>query len=116
MARSLSRLALDRGGPRDLAVIRDGLKKARQFKKLLSENAYPSSLTDLKSEVGKLGGFEKLIEILSRALGHSLPVSYRDGGFIARGFSRELDKFLDSRDLEPRVYVGCRSIMRKARA
>lgn len=107
MARSLSRLALDRGGPRDLGVIRDGLKKSKSIQKLLSENAYPSSLTDLlKSELGKLGGFEKLIEILSRALGHSLPVSYRDGGFIARGFSRELDKFLDLRDSSRAFIVG----------
>ena len=107
MARSLSRLALDRGGPRDLAVIRDGLKKSTAIQKLLSENAYPSPLTDLlKSELGKLGGFEKLIEILSRALGHSLPVSYRDGGFIARGFSRELDKFLGLRDSSRELIVG----------
>ncbi len=107
MARSLSRLALDRGGPRDLAVIRDGLKKSTAIKKLLLENAYPYPLTDLlKSELERLGGFENLTEILSRALGHSLPVGYRDGGFIARGFSRELDKFLDLRDSSREFIVG----------
>jgi len=107
IARSLSRLALDRGGPRDLAVIRDGLEKSLAIQKLFVEPVYPSPLPDLlKSEIEKLGGFENLIDILNRALGHSLPVSYRDGGFIARGFSQELDKLLDLRDSSREFIIG----------
>src|SRR6266436_6220357 len=43
IARALGRLAVARGGPRDLGAIRDGLKAARSLRRVLDETADPLS-------------------------------------------------------------------------
>jgi DNA mismatch repair protein MutS len=89
MERSLARLSLKRGGPRDLALIRNGLIQVCKVRDaLLAQDALPPRV---KVFAESTKDYSKLIEDLSRALAHELPVLARDGNFIAVGYSQELD-------------------------
>ncbi|MFL9503531.1 DNA mismatch repair protein MutS, partial [Rhodopseudomonas palustris] len=100
MDRALSRLALDRGGPRDLAAIRAGLAQAGDIAARVAE-APP-----LLSRAGAaLVGHDALVDLLTRALVAEPPLLVRDGGFIAPGFDAELDETRQLRD-EGRGVIG----------
>ncbi|MFN3991885.1 MAG: DNA mismatch repair protein MutS [Tabrizicola flagellatus] len=91
--RALSRLALDRDGPRDLAAIRAGLEQAGQIAALLAE-APPL----LSEAAGALVGHDSLVALLTRALVAEPPLLTRDGGYIAPGYDPELDETRSLRD------------------
>ncbi len=93
--RALSRLALDRGGPRDLAAIRNGLGQAAQIADLAARMALPPPLADA---VGALTGHDDLSDLLDQALVAEPPLQARDGGFIAAGYDSELDDMRRLRD------------------
>ena len=89
--RALSRLSLGRGGPRDLANIRDALAEVPALRNLVSAPALdaPPGLGDC---VRDLGEHSVLVDRLARALAPDLPLNARDGGFIAEGFDAALDE------------------------
>ncbi|TAN47541.1 MAG: DNA mismatch repair protein MutS, partial [Rhodospirillales bacterium] len=91
MERALSRLGLNRGGPRDLAALRDTLQTIPKLRKLLSrpDPASPPGLPQLGE---RLMGHDNLADALGRALGPDLPPSANDGGFIAAGYHAGLDE------------------------
>ncbi len=95
MDRALSRLALDRGGPRDLAAIRDGLTRADELAAALSGTDLPDLLRDCAEA---LSGHEALIDRLDAALVAEPPLLTREGGFIAPGHDGELDEARTLRD------------------
>ena len=92
--RALSRLGLDRGGPRDLAAIRNGLEQAAGIAEIL-----PDDMPDLLIEAKQsLFGHDELLDLLDQALIAEPPLLARDGGFIAPGFDAELDEMRQLRD------------------
>lgn len=92
--RALSRLALDRAGPRDMTAIRNTLGQAEQIAASL-----PDSLPDhLQSVTGDLIGHDDLLDLLDQALIAEPPLLTRDGGFIAPGYDEELDEARTLRD------------------
>jgi len=101
LARALQRLALERGGPRDLAAIREAVRAGSVLKVLLGQASgdlaarKPALLTQA---IVSLGEFGPLVERLDRALQPELPPAARDGGFIAPGYAPELDEFRTLRD------------------
>ena len=101
--RALSRLALDRGGPRDLAAVRDGLHQAGQIARRLQQTETPTTLTDL---IGALTGHEDLVALLGAALVPDPPILARDGGFIAPGHHDDLDQARKLRDDGRSVIAG----------
>ena len=101
--RALSRLALDRGGPRDLAAIRDGLDQARALSIRLSQGGLPDLLTEAAQA---LTGHEDLFALLDAALVAEPPLLARDGGFIAVGHDAELDEARQLRDEGRGVIAG----------
>lgn len=105
MERALSRLTLERGGPRDLAAVRDGLAEAAALRARLAaaDGALPR---DLAQAVDDLGHHDVLIERLGRALAPELPLAARDGGFIAPGYAPELDELKTLRDESRRLIAG----------
>jgi len=106
MERALSRLTLGRGGPRDLAAIRDGMRGAQRLSTLLAIprlDLLPEAVA--KAQSG-LTGLDTLMDRLSRALDETLPVLARDGGFIAPGFAPELDETRTARDEGRRLIAG----------
>ncbi|HEX3990084.1 MAG TPA: DNA mismatch repair protein MutS [Acetobacteraceae bacterium] len=94
MARALSRLSLNRGTPRDLAAIRDGLNAAFGGAKVL-EGPLPAALADARSAIPCSSA---LAEELARALGDPVPARLEDGGAIRTGFDGELDAHRTLRD------------------
>lgn len=93
--RALSRLALERGGPRDMAAIRNTQSEAERLHQTLSGSNLPEVL---KSAVESLVGHEELLELLDQALVAEPPLLSRDGGFIAPGYDEELDEARTLRD------------------
>jgi len=98
MARSLSRLSLGRAGPRDLAALRDGLGLVGQIRPLLDGRPEATAGSLARWAVGELGEHAAFVERLSRALAAELPLLTRDGGFIAPGYSPDLDNYRALRD------------------
>ena len=89
--RALARLAVGRGGPRDLGAIRDGLAVAVALKAALlaASLATPPLLTATLTRVGAHGS---VIEALRAALVAAPPGDAAGGGFIAPGFDAALDE------------------------
>jgi DNA mismatch repair protein MutS len=96
LERALARLALGRGGPRDLASVRDALRQAEVMRVALL--AAPAMPIDLRVETQNLGEHNALINRLQRALAPDLPNLARDGNFIARGYDAPLDELIVLRD------------------
>jgi len=97
MARALSRLALGRGGPRDLALLRDGLAIAASLPPLLAEaaDALSPPPAEVERAAGALGLTPELrafAAALGDGLGPDLPLMARDGGFVAAGVRPQLDE------------------------
>ncbi len=86
--RALSRLALDRGGPRDLSAIRAGLVQGAHVAGSL-DAATPPRLAQAATD---LTGFDTLVALLAAAVVEEPPLLVRDGGFIAPGYDTELDQ------------------------
>ena len=98
LERALGRLSLGRGGPRDLAAVRDALAVAAELRALIERaglGAPPPGIADLAARLEEDG---QIAALLTSALAAELPVSSRDGGFIARGFRPELDDLRRLRD------------------
>jgi DNA mismatch repair protein MutS len=87
MARALGRLSLARGGPRDLAAIRDGLAAAAGAAALL-EGPLPAALDGARRALALDPATGALLEA---ALADPAPLRLDDGGAIRAGFDPELD-------------------------
>ena len=103
MPRAMSRLGLNRGGPRDLAAIRQGLGVARHMAALLPDDA-PPIIADCAAVLNAAP--VDLCELLERALAEEVPLLARDGGFVRAGYSDELDELRALRDQSRRVIAG----------
>lgn len=95
LERALSRLSLDRGGPRDLAAIRNGLSEATFLNETLASVDLPELM---QSAVSNLAGHHELVDLLDNALIAEPPLLIRDGGFIADGYHAALDEVRVLRD------------------
>ncbi|MBS0361831.1 MAG: DNA mismatch repair protein MutS [Proteobacteria bacterium] len=111
MARALSRLALGRGGPRDLGCLRDGLATGEAVAGLF---AAPDPLVNLPAEIaeavraltpGLHPDLAQFRALLGEGLGDDLPNLARDGGFVATGVRPELDQARALRDDSRRVIL-----------
>ncbi len=91
LERALSRVILKRGGPRDLAILRDTLSLLPEFGRVLS--AITSSRLSILSD--ELPDLAELAETLSECLTDSPPLNIKDGGAIRRGVKEELDELMD---------------------
>jgi DNA mismatch repair protein MutS len=105
MARALARLSVGRGGPRDLANLRDGVKAARRLR---------DDVTDLRGEAanahdaltGAIADLSRLSDRLSFLLVEEPPYLSRDGGFIVAGAHAPLDELRALRDESRRVIAA----------
>ncbi|MBU0796607.1 MAG: DNA mismatch repair protein MutS, partial [Alphaproteobacteria bacterium] len=104
--RALTRLTLDRGGPRDLAAIRDALAETATLREMIGRPALAPLPTGIARALDDLGQHGALVERLGRALAAELPVLSRDGGFIAPGYAPELDHLRSLRDESRRLIAG----------
>jgi DNA mismatch repair protein MutS len=97
MTRALARLAVGRGGPRDLAALRDGIAASDQAIALIARMAAPPA--EIATATAALARPPRaLMQELSRALADELPLMKRDGGFVRDGYEAALDEARGLRD------------------
>jgi DNA mismatch repair protein MutS len=104
--RALTRLSLGRGGPRDLAALRDALGETATLRLMLSAPSLvplPALVAAAETQLGEHGA---LVNRLTRALAAELPLFARDGGFIAPEYSVELDQLRELRDQSRRTIAA----------
>ncbi len=124
IARALARLALDRGGPRDLAALGIGLSAARAIVgMLLSRAALPAELAKGARALSEID--PELPDRLA-TLADELPLNRRDGRFVREGYDPALDELrmlqVDSRKVIAQLQAryaaetGCRTLRIKHNA
>ncbi|ABE61503.1 DNA mismatch repair protein MutS [Nitrobacter hamburgensis X14] len=97
MSRALARLSVGRGGPRDLAGLRDGIMAADRTLARLS--ALPDPPQDIVAAMQALRRpSRELARELGEALAENLPLMKRDGGFAREGYEPTLDEARKLRD------------------
>ncbi len=119
IARALARLSLERGGPRDLAALRDGLAAARDLAGILERPAgLPDELAETARALADVG--PALAPALGAALADDLPLLRRDGGFVREGYDPALDearmlqadsrRFIAALQARYATETGCRAL------
>ena len=106
MERALSRLTLGRGGPRDLAAIRDGLARTDALVQALAAGGIAKPPAGIAACERDFGHHDVLVDRLSRALAADLPLNARDGDFIAAEYSPGLDEQRTLRDESRRLIAN----------
>ena len=105
MPRALSRLALNRGGPRDLGALRAGLAAAAAID--ATARGLPAAGGTRRRARGHCRRCLPICAgISTRALADELPLLKRDGGFVRAGYDGELDEMRALRDQSRRVIAG----------
>jgi DNA mismatch repair protein MutS len=105
LARSLARLVLGRGGPRDLAAIRDGLIAAAELARRLGTiGTMPQEIAVATKALAAPDA--AIVKALSAALADELPYMKRDGGFVRAGYDGSLDETRALRDESRRVVAA----------
>jgi DNA mismatch repair protein MutS len=104
LARALARLVVGRGGPRDLAAIRDGLHVAAELAERLAAAPQVAEVAD--ATLSLQGPDPAIAAELTAALGEDLPLLRRDGGFIGAQFDDTLDETRALRDESRRVVAA----------
>ena len=103
--RALSRLSLDRGGPRDMTAVRSTISQAA-----IIADALPKDMPDVLTDAARdLVGQDDLLTLLDASIVAEPPILARDGGFIAAGYNGELDEFRSLRDEGRSVIAGLQS-------
>ncbi len=102
LARALARLVVGRGGPRDLAAVRDGLTAAAEIAGAC--RAPDPCPAEIAAAAAALQAPDPASAAeLAAALGDELPGFKRDGGFIRAGYRAALDETRALRDESRRV-------------
>ena len=97
MSRALARLSVGRGGPRDLAGLRDGILAADQALALLAQlDNPPAEIAAIMEALRRPS--RDLAGEFTRALAEQLPLIKRDGGFVREGYEAALDESRNLRD------------------
>ena len=103
--RSLARLSVGRGGPRDLFSLATAIEKAQQISKII-EQAVTVSSPELLADIGRdVSNPYSLSLKIKDALTENLPLLPREGQFIRAGFDAALDSLRDLRD-ESRRHIA----------
>jgi len=105
LARALARIALGRGGPRDLAAIRDGILAAADIAAELERRGeLGDELAQTARALRRLD--PALASELGAALAEELPHLKRDGNFVRAGFDAGFDEARALRDESRRVIAA----------
>lgn len=103
MARALSRIALNRGGPRDILAIAQGLNAARAVLEQTGSRPgdIPAEIAAARASLDQAP--HDLGAELVTAIKDEPPLLKRDGGFVAPGYNGDLDKLRSLRDESRKV-------------
>jgi len=104
LARALARLVVGRGGPRDLAAIRDGLRAAAELSGRLAAAPRVAELAEAAAALQRPD--PAIAAELAAALADELPLARRDGGFVGAHYHGALDETRALRDESRRVVAA----------
>ena len=96
MSRALARLSVGRGGPRDLAGLRDGILAADRALVLLGACGSAEEIATAMQALRQPS--RELARELDRALAEQLPLMKREGGFVRESYEPALDEARKLRD------------------
>jgi len=105
MERALARLSVDRGGPRDLGALKDGLFAAENIHVILGA-LKSDALKSITDNLQQSSALQSLADTLRKALKTDLPFLDRDGGFIAEGYNAKLDELRGLKENSKRHIAG----------
>jgi DNA mismatch repair protein MutS len=101
LLRALSRLSVQRGGPRDIAAVAVALSAAREIADFCAGAETPALLS---ADIAELAAANTALEAqIARTLAADPPADKRAGDFIGRGVDAELDEARALRDESRRV-------------
>jgi len=112
IARALARISLERGSPRDLGALRDGIRAARDLRAKLAVLDDPLKPASGEAGAARHGLTRALVQLsvfgerLEQLLVAELPAHGRDGGYVAAGAHPPLDDARRLRDESKRVIAG----------
>lgn len=101
MARALSRIALNRGGPRDILSVAQGLAAARAVLDQTRNGDIPAEIAAARASLEQAP--HELGTQLVAAIKEEPPLLKRDGGFVATGYNSDLDELRSLRDESRKV-------------
>ena len=110
-ARALSRLCLNRGGPRDLLQLARALREGERLNADFARSplSRPPGLVASRLEAVSLAArpeLAALVQDVERALVDEPPLLTRDGGFVRPGWAPGLDELRKLKDESRRVVAG----------
>ncbi len=103
MDRALTRISLERCGPRDIAAIRDGLIAANAVLETFNDAHGPELL---QGALDCLQNHSDLVSFLTHRMVQEPPLLARDGGFTADGYRTDLDEARTLRDEGRKVVLS----------
>ncbi len=111
LARSVSRIALGRGGPRDIRAICLCLNAGSQVLQALKQgrsDAWPVNIQSVMDALKRIGetDLKSLKADIETAFQDDVPMLARDGNFIAAGWSADLDDLKQLRDDSRKIVAG----------
>src|SRR6185437_3692070 len=107
LSRALGRLSVGRGGPRDLANLRDGVKAARMLRDGLSRTALAGEAAQaLDAIVQGIANVSRLSDKIELLLVDEPPYLTRDGGYIKSNVHAPLDELRTLSHESRRVIAG----------
>jgi DNA mismatch repair protein MutS len=112
--RALSRLSLNRGGPRDLLVIKTGLTQALRVAELIEYSGIENVPEQLRQHLTDIGGYEQLLNELQAALKSEVPMLARDGGFVNPGYHSKLDELNNLQENSKELILNLREKYRSS--
>ncbi len=106
LLRALSRLSLNRGGPRDLISIQRGLATAGSLMELIGQHVIdlPANLQFGLSCLEDTP--QELAAYLTNLIDEEVPLQARDGNFVRTGFDTDLDEQRQLSNESKRVIAG----------
>ena len=96
--RAKARVILSRGGPRDLESIKLGIEGAHNLDNILDNKKFERFPKDFIALKKHLNRCSELLNLLKSILSENLPLFVKDGGFVKKGYSKELDEVCSFRD------------------
>ncbi len=111
LARAVSRIALGRGGPRDMTAIGAGLKMGEKICALFARERADVLPVNTAHALAALSLADKaelaaLVRDIGKAFLPDVPMLARDGGFVAPGWRADLDDLKKLRDDSRRIVAA----------
>jgi len=102
LERALTRISMQRGGPRDFYAIVQTLEQSSllitQPKWVTVEEEPKKDPHPFTAFLNAFDGHQGIYGLLKSFLGDNLPLLARDGGFVKKGYNQELDDLFELRD------------------